>query len=484
MKQFTLFIISIFITIFLMSCQQNLTAKHSLEEVLPHVETFIDQDVTHESTLPLFEGTTISYEINDQVIDDLKTLERPIYDQYMDIEVVIYARDETFKIIDQIYVLSAYSPKHNYEIHLNDVDFENIQKETFSKTFISLYQNDTKLYEVLGNIRGRGNSNWFTYDKKSYRISFDQDIDMMGLRPHHDYILIGMAADKSLMRDVLAHQLSHMLSLEITQETRYVSLYVNGDYHGLYALIEDRTYIKSNEDPLTFALELDHRIDWEPSDDIFIRVDGAPYAIKRSANLEADTLLTIETYLENVLNDLRNGIIHPDIDLTNWARYMMIQEIFKNVDAWGLSVFMYRENNTLKFGPVWDFDFALGNADYVGDDYYNPEGFFLAFDPRMAWFFTMIELDAFQDMFKKEMLYYYNEILPQFLTLIEVLGVSLIPYAEANFERWNTFNTYLWPNPMFMVEFESFADHILWNKTFIYERSIWYRDAMFRQPFI
>ena len=87
-------------------------------------------------------------------------------------------------------------------------------------------------------------------------------------------------------------------------------------------------------------------------------------------------------------------------------------------------------------------------------------------------------------MFRNEMLHYYNEILPQFLTLIEVLGISLIPYAEDNFEKWNVLNTYLWPNPMFMVEFESYVDHILWNKTFIYKRSIWYRDAMFRSPFI
>ena len=392
MKQFLISSILILISIFLVSCQQNLTAKHTLEEVLPDIEYFIEQEITHESTLPLFEGTMISYEINNQMIDDLKNLDRPIYDQYMDIEVIIYARDDTNKMVEQVYVLSAYSPKHNYEIHLNGVDFENIQKESFSPTVISLYQNDTELFESLGNIRGRGNSNWFAYDKKSYRISFDHNIEMMGLKPHHDYLLIGMAADKSLMRDVIAHQLSQMLSLEITQDTRYISLHVNGDYHGLYALIEDRTYIKSTEDPLTFALELDHRIDWEPSNDVYIRVDGAPYAIKRSANLDSQTLDTIERYLENVLNDLRNGIIHPDIDLKNWARYMIIQELFKNVDAWGLSVFMYREGNMLKFGPVWDFDFALGNADYVGDDYYNPEGFFLAFDSRMSWFFNIIDI--------------------------------------------------------------------------------------------
>ena len=317
MKQFLISSILILISIFLVSCQQNLTAKHTLEEVLPDIEYFIEQDVTHESTLPLFEGTMISYEINNQMIDDLKNLDRPIYDQYMDIEVIIYARDDTYKMVEQVYVLSAYSPKHNYEIHLNGVDFENIQKESFSPTIVSLYQNDTELFESLGNIRGRGNSNWFAYDKKSYRISFDHDIEMMGLKPHHDYLLIGMAADKSLMRDVIAHQLSQMLSLEITQDTRYISLHVNGDYHGLYALIEDRTYIKSTEDPLTFALELDHRIDWEPSNDVYIRVDGAPYAIKRSANLDSQTLDTIERYLEN-LKDVQELILPDDSIKPNW----------------------------------------------------------------------------------------------------------------------------------------------------------------------
>ena len=82
------------------------------------------------------------------------------------------------------------------------------------------------------------------------------------------------------------------------------------------------------------------------------------------------------------------------------------------------------------------------------------------------------------------MITYYQEILPSFLTLIEVLGVSLIPYSTKNFERWDVFNSYLWPNPMFMVEFETHMDHVLWNKNFIFERSKWYQEAMFRQPFV
>ncbi|MDA0871572.1 MAG: CotH kinase family protein [Firmicutes bacterium] len=467
------------------ACQQNLTARHTLEEVLPLIELFLNDPVSHDTALPLFEGTNITYNIDGIEIEDLSLLKSPIYDSYLPIEIKIYAQDETLTIQQEIYVLSDYSPKHNYEIHLSEVDFENISKETYSPSIISLYQEDTIIFEKEGQVRGRGNSNWFSYEKKSYRISFSEDIEMMGLRAHHDYLLIGMHADKSLMRDALAHQLSILMELEITQDTRYVELYVNDNYHGLYTLIEDRTYIKTGEDSLSFALELDHRIYWDQTGELHIRIDGAPYGIKRSLDLEPDTLSGIQSYLDAVLQDLKNGVIHPDIDVTNWVKYMFIQELFKNVDAWGLSVFIYRDQEgSLKFGPVWDFDFALGNADYVGDVYYEPEGFFLAFDPRMTWFYHAFQIFDFKLAFKNEIITYYQDILPSYLTLIEVLGESLIPYSENNFNRWDVFNTPLWPNPMFMVEFETHMDHVLWISDFIFERSKWYQQAMFKQPFI
>ena len=467
------------------ACQQNLTARHTLDDVMPSIELFLDNPVRHDTKLPLFEGTTISYKINDIDIIDLEQFERPIYDRYLPIEIIIFARDQTTTIQQEIYVLSDYSPEHNYQIHLNDIDFENVSKETFSSSTISVYQEEKMVLEKEAQVKGRGNSNWISYEKKSYRIAFSEDVMMMGLRPHHDYLLIGMQADKSLMRDALAHQLAKLMDLEITQDTRYVDLYVNENYHGLYLLIEDRTYIKTGEDPLSFVLELDHRIDWDQTGEPNIRIEGAPYGIKRSIDLEEDTLNGITNYLNGVIQDLQRGVIHPDIDIQNWVTYMIIQELFKNVDAWGLSVFMYRDQEgILKFGPVWDFDFALGNADYVGEQYYDPEGFFLAYDFRMAWFHYAIEIKAFRNAFKHEMITYYQEILPSFLTLIEVLGVSLIPYATKNFERWDVFNSYLWPNPMFMVEFETHMDHVLWNKNFIFERSKWYQEAMFRQPFV
>ena len=485
MKKIVIYLTLMSMVTMVTACQQNLTSKHTLEDILPTIESFLNHPVTHETVLPVFEGTTITYLIDNNVIKDLKTFSRPIYDQYFSIKIEIFAKDDTYFIETELYVLSDYSPKHNYEIHLSEIDFNAVSKEVFSPAIISIFQENNKLLEKEGQVKGRGNSNWFSYEKKSYRISFGVDVEMMGLRAHHDYLLIGMHADKSLMRDTLAHQLSKLMGLEIIQNTRYVELYVNGNYHGLYTLIEDRTYIKTGDQQLSFALELDHRIDWDQTGETHIRIEGAPYGIKRSMNLEEHTLSSIKVYLDGVMQDLKKGVMHPDIDVQNWVQYMIIQELFKNVDAWGLSVFIYRnQEGSLKFGPVWDFDFALGNADYINEQYYEPEGLFLAFDSRMAWFYHAMQIPAFKKVFKTEMIQYYQGILPQYLTLIEVLGVSLIPYSNKNFDRWDVFNTYLWPNPMFMVKFDNHMEHVVWIKNFIYQRSIWYQQAMFRQPFI
>lgn len=47
---------------------------------------------------------------------------------------------------------------------------------------------------------------------------------------------------------------------------------------------------------------------------------------------------------------------------------MLIQEMSKNVDAYRLSTFLYKnkdtKDNKIHFGPVWDFDLGWMNADF------------------------------------------------------------------------------------------------------------------------
>src|SRR5690625_4587252 len=101
-------------------------------------------------------------------------------------------------------------------------------------------------------IRGRGNSTW-GYPKKPYRLKFDKDISLLGMKPATDYVLLAEHNDKSLMRNYAAYYLSSYLKLPHSLEANYVNVYLNGNYNGLYLLTEqvavskNRLNIRSEE---------------------------------------------------------------------------------------------------------------------------------------------------------------------------------------------------------------------------------------------
>jgi len=478
-KKKIVIVITFFLTILLTSCQLNLTALYTTEEVNVVLEEFTSQDITHESELPIFEQTVVTYTINQIPVESLDLYERPLFDQYQSLRATVYGSDQTVTYLYQIYVLSDYSPKHNYKIELNNIDLETMTRETYQQGLINVYQEDEFILPIDQNInvRHRGNSSWANHEKKPFRLEFDSNVEMMGLRPHDTFYLISIHADKSLMRDVLAHQLANMLNIETTQETRYVDLYINDAYHGLYLLIEDRRYIQIDEtnEQLAFALELDFRAEWEQYDDeTWFYSNGVPYVVKRpSLSTESDAD-GIQSYLEALVSALENDVLDEEnIDIQNWASYFFIQEYFKNVDAWGLSTFLYKEaNEPVKFGPVWDFDLSVGNADYVNEAYNSPEGYWFITHPMAIWPQLTLKFDTFSQVFENTIRNFYVNMNQTWLMMIDTLGVSLIPYAEKNFQRWDILNEYIWPNPQILLT-NTYYEQVTFVKNFLEDRMLW-----------
>src|SRR5690606_39010272 len=58
------------------------------------------------------------------------------------------------------------------------------------------------------------------------------------------------------------------------------------------------------------------------------------------------------------------------IDVESALSYYFVNELFRNVDGnLRLSTFLYKKRGgKLFFGPVWDFDLAIGNANYGDAD--------------------------------------------------------------------------------------------------------------------
>src|SRR5690606_22349398 len=88
----------------------------------------------------------------------------------------------------------------------------------------------------------RGSSSQ-SFPKKSFGFETrdaegeDDEVALLGLPKEEDWILYAPYTDKSLLRDALTYKLANDLG-RYAPRTVFCELYLNGDYHGVYALEE------------------------------------------------------------------------------------------------------------------------------------------------------------------------------------------------------------------------------------------------------
>lgn len=461
------------------ACDVSILSTMAFDDAKIIMDAWAPNTISHDTELPTIEGVTLEFYLNNEKITSLKDVQKPLFDKDAMLDVKIYASDQTKIISYEVKLLSDYSPRHNYALYFDAFDMASLSKEEYQSNQVSLKQNQEIIDSKDVMIRGRGNSSFFTHEKKSMKISFESRVSWMGLKGD-SFNLISMQSDKSLMRDALAHIVSNMMGLEITQDIRYVELYENMNYLGLFLLVEDRTYI--DIDPLVntlqFAVEVDQRIEWEGRKVPYILIGNITHSIKRPMEYTNEESKTIETYLVNTLELIKKNVVPNYIDVVNWMQFLFIHELFKNVDAWALSIFLYQSSDAiLKFGPVWDFDLSLANADYVNDNYLIPEGFYLLNHPYAVWFKDTMKITTFNTAFSDVVKQFYTEHFPTLLAIIDHLSEALIPYANKNFNRWDILNTYTWPNPTFLYNI-SYLEQTQFVKTFILLRTEWMKKQV------
>lgn len=110
------------------------------------------------------------------------------------------------------------------------------------------YADYTNLYTTKDGgdieIRCRGNSTYETSSnrlgdsgKYSYKIKLDTKVNMLGMGKSKHWVLIANYYDVTNMRNKLVYDLSGAMGLTYTQ-SRWVVVYLNGEYQGLYTLCE------------------------------------------------------------------------------------------------------------------------------------------------------------------------------------------------------------------------------------------------------
>jgi hypothetical protein len=163
-----------------------------------------------------------------------------------------------------------------------------------------------------------------------------------------------------------------------------------------------------------------------------------------------------------------------------------MNEITKNVDGYRISSFLYKERfsegGKIVAGPLWDFNIALGNANYCYGQYtdgwasnfneYCPGGLNVPF-----WWNRLLEDPNYQQKVRCRWEYlrsneFSNESL---ISKIDTLYNELAVPAERHFTRWPILSTYVWPN--FFIG-DTYVEEIDFLKTWLIDRVTWMDDNM------
>ena len=131
-------------------------------------------------------------------------------------------------------------PYKVFQLYITTKDGQDItSKETYTDAHLSLNaQESFTSYSANIQMRGRGNSSFLWYDKKPYRIKLNDKHKVLGLDKAKSWVLLANYRDVTDIMNTFVFEMGRGLGLPYTNHTRYVELFLNGDYKGIYQLTE------------------------------------------------------------------------------------------------------------------------------------------------------------------------------------------------------------------------------------------------------
>ena len=116
---------------------------------------------------------------------------------------------------------------------------DNYVKATFRFEDPSRFYTDEESLELTGRIKGRGNTTW-GMPKKPYRIKLDEKAHVFSRWGNKDWILLANYSDKTLLRNIMAMEISRICGMSWTPMMLSVEVYLNGQYQGVYAFSDHK----------------------------------------------------------------------------------------------------------------------------------------------------------------------------------------------------------------------------------------------------
>jgi hypothetical protein len=327
------------------------------------------------------------------------------------------------------------------------------------------------------------------WPKKSYSIELrnavgaDSAFALLGMPKESDWAFTGFFYDNSMIRDALVYHLGGKI-MAYAPRFRFVELILDGNYQGIYLVTEkikrDKNRVNVSKldpsvktgDALTggYILKIDHLTGATSSNPVSFlsRISNLStgsnftryqYHYPKPDSMNAEQRTYISDFMYN-FEDIMNSPNYADpingyrkyINDTSFVDFFLMNEMSRNVDAYRLSTYFYKDKNSvdprLKMGPLWDFNFSLGSLNFCQANRTNGWAFkfntydMCGTDPFLVpfWWQKLFDEPRFRTLIKSRWrTYRAGEFTNTKITsLIDSLSIDLLGQAQVrNFQRWN-----------------------------------------------
>lgn len=287
------------------------------------------------------------------------------------------------------------------------------------------YGDGTQPLEQPVKIRGRGNSSW-GFPKKPYRLKFDKKQSIGQLNKAKSFVLISNYIDNTLMKNAVAFKIAELLGMPYTNIPQPVNVVFNGIQRGSY-MLTNKPGINSGsvdiDETEGILWELDSYYDEE------FRYRSAIYKLPCMVKdpdfheITEDDPEKIEELWKFWQNDMdktmqavSQGRWSEVIDAEQFVKYILVQDIVVNRElALPKSIFVFKENmdRKYKFGPVWDFDWALNYSHGVSSNLLHTS------NPTYLFFKKIFADSEFRERLQEELDCFCEENLDNLMNFID-----------------------------------------------------------------
>ena len=277
---------------------------------------------------------------------------------------------------------------------------------------VKIYEDGALKYDRKARMNYRGSSS-LNFVKKSYAfcpgkadcvedkgrkdyVKTDK-LNMLGIGSacDKDWVLYAAAADPSLMRNRLAFDAFGAMTGTWSVNSRYVELIVDGQYKGVYVMMDK---ITNNVNRLDISNENGFIVKFDKTDKVDRFVNGHQADSDEKTftttltgrkdiptyDTQVDQMFEIEypekddypstwaakvneikdmfTQFETALTQKEFETVQKYIDYTSWADWFIITEYIKNLDGYRASNIFVYNGNKIEARPLWDQELGFNNT--------------------------------------------------------------------------------------------------------------------------